>query len=336
MAAYNLLPAAEEIGSCEPINTAFAECVPATIHLVPPPPEIHKVPDGNDDNADLSVPAANLWICEAPGSCFGPGEGELRVIERAENVHTGDQNGDSIEDGLGAYEFTVEYDHFVIQSVNPCDIVFGVGSPPGAGANRGPVDELDSSAENPDCFGDAGPAAPGTCSLSLVLENLVHFGCVTGGETPGPTGDFDLASLWLIPHPDLANDLFPGNNNGVLTVIKDNGCELVDIYGHPVSGSVNGGLTPVCGDLAVTVRILEGDLNLDCSVDVTDAQLIASKYGGFFGSIVYSKWYDLEPQFHDLDIDVKDIQKVFGRQGSTCFEPVPAQPPMGPFTPFGE
>ena len=138
----------------------------------------------------------------------------------------------------------------------------------------------------------------------------------------------------LIPHEDLSNDLFPGNNNGVLTVIKDNGCELVDVFGHPVSGSVNGGLTPTCGDLAVTVRILEGDIDLNCTVDVTDAQAIAVRYGAFFGGLLYSKWLDLEPEFHDLDIDIKDIQKVFGREGSTCQAPIPAQPPLDPPTPF--
>ena len=152
---------------------------------------------------------------------------------------------------------------------------------------------------------------------------------------PGPLGSFDLASLDLVPHPDLTNDIFPGNNNGVLTVLKDNGCELVDVFGHPVTGSVNGGLTPVCGDLAVTVRILEGDLNLDCKVDVTDEQLISFRYGSFFGSLYYSKWFDLEPATHDLDIDIKDVQKVFGRDGSTCQVPIPAQPPVDPPAPFG-
>ncbi len=132
----------------------------------------------------------------------------------------------------------------------------------------------------------------------------------------------------------MTNDLFPGNNNGVLTVIKDNGCELVDVFGHPVTGSINGGLTPTCGDLAVTVRILEGDLDLNCAVDVVDAQVIAVRYGAFFGGLLYSKWLDLEPQFHDLDIDIKDIQKVFGRIGSTCQTPIPAQPPLDPPTPF--
>ena len=95
-------------------------------------------------------------------------------------------------------------------------------------------------------------------------------------------------------------------------------------------------MTPGESQRAVTVRILEGDLDLDCDVDVTDEQLISFRYGAFFGSALYSKWYDLEPEFHDLDIDIKDVQKVFGRQGSTCQVPIPAQPPQGSFTPFGE
>jgi hypothetical protein len=309
------------VGTATPTNTAVG-----TPTYTPSVTGMEKVPEGNGDNADLNVPKANLWLCEAPAACAGPGEGNLLVIERASNVQTGDQNGDSIEDGLGAYEFTVEYDNFVIASVNPCDIVFGPG---GAGASRGPVDELDTS-DNPYCLPDPGAVNNGTCAYSLILENLVHFGCVTNGQLQGPTGSFDVAALNLIPHPDLRNDVFPGNNNGVLTVIKDNGCELVDVFGHPITGSINGGLTPDCGDLAVTVRILEGDMDLDCDVDVTDAQLISYRYGAFFGGLLYSKWYDLEPELHDLDIDIKDIQKVFGREGSTCQSPIPAQPPVDP------
>jgi hypothetical protein len=314
-----------EAPTLTPTPTATATSTPTPTNTFTPTPEgprVEKQPEGNANNADLSVPKANLWLCEAPAACAGPGEGALRVVERASNVL----------DGLGAYEFTVEYDNFVIESIDPCDLVFGPG---GAGALRGPVDELGTSAVNPDCSPDPG-AGGGTCAYSLVLENLVHFGCVTSGQTAGPTGDFDLASLLLIPHPDLRNDIFPGNDNGVLTVLKDNGCELVDIVGHPVTGSINGGLTPYCRDLAVTVRILEGDLDLDCDVDLTDAQSIASRYGGFFGGLLYSKWYDLEPALHDLDIDIKDVQKVFGRQGSSCQAPVPAQPPLDPPFAFGD
>ena len=291
---------------------------------------VQKIPEGNAANTNQTIPAANLYLCVGVG-CTGPGEGRLRVVEHATGVTTDPLN---LVAGLGAYEFQVEYDNFVIQSLNPCDIVFGPG---GAGALRAPVDQLNSSSPaNPDCTPDPGLANNGTCAMSFILENVVRFGCVTIGTTnAGPLGSFDLASLVLIPHPDLRNDIFPGNNNGTVTVLKDNGCELVDIFGHPVLGSINGGLTPVCGDLAVTVRILEGDLNLDCKVDVTDEQAIATRYGGFFGSLLYNKWYDLEPATHDLDIDIKDLQKVFGRDTSTCQNPIPAQPPLGPPVPFG-
>jgi hypothetical protein len=337
------------IGSCNPV-VDFSEitCATGTILLQPPGAAVQKIPEGNASNTDLTIPAVNLWLCVAPAACAGPGEGELRVVEHATNIRS-DYDADGIADyvdpdiegtglanvelGLGAYEFTVEYDNFVIQSVNPCDIVFG---PTGVGSARGPVDEADSSSpENADCAPDPGMAAPGTCQMSLVLENLVRFGCVTGGQAVGPTGDMDLASLVLIPHPDLRNDLFPGNSNGVVTVLKDNGCELVDTFGHAVIGSINGGLTPVCGDLAVTVRILEGDINLDCTVDVTDEQMISFRYGAFFGDLFYQKWFDLEPALHDLDIDIKDLQKVFGRDGSNCQAPIPDQPPLGPPAPFG-
>jgi len=276
-----------------------------------------KNPEGNANNADNSIPAANLWLCSAPAPCAGPGEGDLKVMEHVDNVLT---NPAAL--GVGAYEFQVEYDNFVIQSVNPQDIVFstnagvtfnGAAVPAGAGIAR----------------------APAVCTFSLILENLVKFGCVTSGQVPGPTGDFDIAMLDLVPHPDLSNDIFPGNNNGVLTVLKDNGCELADTLGHPVDGSVNGGLLKSCGDLAVTVRILEGDLNLDCKVDVADEALMAYRYGSVFGMALYSKWFDLEPQTHDLDIDIKDMQKVFGRDGSTCQHPIPPQLPLPPPVPFG-
>jgi hypothetical protein len=309
--------------------------VPECDDGVPSPDDVADLDDNSDDtdvtandNCDLSNPAeplANLWLCEAPAPCDDAGEGSLHVHE----------NAGPIADGVGAYEFQVEYDHFVISSVNPCDFLFGPANGTegaGAGAARGPVDEVNSSSPaNPDCTPDPGAVNNGTCTMSLIQENSVRFGCVTQGQVPGPTTltSMTLASLELIPHEDLKQDLFPGNENGVVTIIKDNGCEVVDTLGHAVGGSINGGLTPVCGDLVVTIRILEGDIDLDCDVDVTDAQLIATKYGSFFGSLLYSKWLDLEPALHDLDIDIKDLQKVFGRIGSACQEPVPAQPPVG-------
>lgn len=277
------------------------------------------------DNCDASIPAANLWLCVV-GACAGPGEGGLIVFEYAMDVFTGDTDGNTVEDGLGAYEFSVEYDNFVIQSVNAMDVAFApIGSiSPYPGGADGVTD------------GEGAARGSASCAFSIVLENVVHFGCTSSGSLPaGPTDDFDLARLQLVPHPDLLNDLFPGNDNGVMTVLKDNGCELADVFGHPALNSVGGGLALVCGDLAVTVRILEGDMNLDCVVDVQDQQLIAYRYGSFFGSELYLQWYDLEPALHDLDIDIKDVQKVYGRDGSTCQAPIPWQPPRPPPVPFG-
>jgi hypothetical protein len=75
--------------------------------------------------------------------------------------------------------------------------------------------------------------------------------------------------------------------------------------------------------------MLEGDINLDCQVDVSDDQGIAFRYGQFFGQLNYNRFYDLEPNIApDFDIDIKDVQTVFGRNGSTCRNPIPAQPPL--------
>jgi hypothetical protein len=74
-------------------------------------------------------------------------------------------------------------------------------------------------------------------------------------------------------------------------------------------------------------------MNLDCKVDVLDEAMIAQHYGSTFGSAFYDKWFDVEPKFHDLDVGIKDLQKVFGRDGSTCQKPVPAQTPVpAPFS----
>ena len=69
-------------------------------------------------------------------------------------------------------------------------------------------------------------------------------------------------------------------------------------------------------------------MNLDCTVDVLDDQIEASHYGAFFGNLSYEPWYDLEPATKDFDVDVKELQKVFGRNGSTCANPVPPQAPL--------
>ena len=94
-----------------------------------------------------------------------------------------------------------------------------------------------------------------------------------------------------------------------------------------------GGLTQDCKDAALTIRMLEGDVNLDCTVNVLDDQSEAFRYGQFFGQLNYNRFFDLEPNISpDFDIDIKDLQTVFGRNGSTCASPIPTQNP-NPTTP---
>src|SRR5262245_29274284 len=102
----------------------FAGTGSATAAPTPATPGVRQQPEGNTLNVIPFIPAANLWICEE-GPCSGPGEGTLRVVEQAFGV----------AGGLGAYELIIAFDHTVVQSVNPCDLVFGPG---GAGAARGP------------------------------------------------------------------------------------------------------------------------------------------------------------------------------------------------------
>ena len=67
------------------------------------------------------------------------------------------------------------------------------------------------------------------------------------------------------------------------------------------------------GNSTILMRALEGDVNFDCRVDIIDDQSESGRYGSFFGSLWYRPLYDLEPSIADDDIDIKDLQFVFGR-----------------------
>ncbi|MEX1255002.1 MAG: hypothetical protein WEE64_11755, partial [Dehalococcoidia bacterium] len=85
-----------------------------------------------------------------------------------------------------------------------------------------------------------------------------------------------------------------------------------------------------CDDSELTIRWLEGDVNGDCAVDVRDEQLLAFRWGTKLGALLYNDRFDLEPSGQinsDGDIDIKDVQFVYGRHGSTCAMPHPDQPP---------
>jgi hypothetical protein len=159
-----------------------------------------------------------------------------------------------------------------------------------------------------------------TNCLFTPMENQVRFGCVSLGSQPGPTGSGVLAFITVRPKASLV--LRPTAGNGIIAVLDNlaGDAELSDPLGEPIPvGNVL--------DAVVTIRALEGDLNRDCVVDVVDEQIISYRYQATFGALLYNLFYDLEPPATaDGDIDIKDLQFVYGRDGAACEEETPPTP----------
>jgi uncharacterized repeat protein (TIGR01451 family) len=274
--------------------TTSATCLPPTVRME----------KDIDTDATSIVNATNLFIQKDVSGHLLP----LTIYELVSNP------GDD-PTGVGAYEFELKYDHNIFQQ----PVITDTGWLSNGGARS--VD----------------------CSWSIINENAIWWGCVSSGPPgSGQTVAGVAAIITLTPQPDLVLRLTPGQQNGVFSPLLDENCELANPLGDPLNigedpvthrlilapGILPGGQVAVCSDMGITVRILEGDLNLDCAVNVLDEQAIAFRYGATFGNLLYDSWYDLEPALKDYDIDIKDLQKVWGRQGSTCASPIPAQDPV--------
>jgi hypothetical protein len=126
--------------------------------------------------------------------------------------------------------------------------------------------------------------------------------------------------MTMRPDPDLV--LRPTAGNGVLVRLLDDRWEagLADESGEPI---------PIDEVTSATVLIhaLEGDVNYDCRVNVIDEQSISWRYGTIFGILPYSTFFDLEPSIPDFDIDIKDLQFVYGRDEWECEGPTPTPTP---------
>lgn len=235
-----------------------------------------------------------------------------------------DTDGGELPEGLGAFEFQIKFDHKIF---------------------RHPVFDFSNTV-----LDDTGRVV--NCTHQVVTENWVMVGCTSKDPTPGdgdnPAGPSVaaappsvLGAVTFPVQPDLKERIRPTKDNGARTDLLDENCQAADILGSPYNATVdalgrtvapNGGLTDNCTDVTLTVRMLEGDVDLDCQVTVLDDQLIAFRYGATFGTLNYDQFFDLEPNTTppDFDIDIKDLQFVFGRNGSTCLTPVPPQDPQPP------
>ncbi len=157
------------------------------------------------------------------------------------------------------------------------------------------------------------------------LEGVARIGCVTQKGAPAIDNLAALARIDVYPQPELYSQMKPNQDNGVVVQINNVNCDLGDEQGHAI---------PIfaCDDADITFRYLEGDVEPDCSVDAVDAQAIAFRWGVEKGSLIYNDFMNLEPSGaqQDEDIDINDLQFVFGRFGSTCAGPNPPQPPVNP------
>ena len=235
------------------------------------------------------------------------GKGCLAVDVLIQNANDIDDLNDADGDAecLGAWEHQVRFDHKILSIVS------------------------DLTPGNPSWLESTGRVA--NCTINVLNEDSILEGCVTtdgpaAGVQNGPCGDGLLEQMLIIPKTKdlIYRSVFrPTKDNGVLTNIVDDNCEITDIYGEPMTGTLPGQLVPVCGDLNITVRMLECDVDLDCDVDVADEQAVAMRYGASWGLQLYNQWFDLEPKYADQDIDIKDLQFCFGRNLSTCQAPIP-------------
>jgi hypothetical protein len=186
---------------------------------------------------------------------------------------------------------------------------------------------------------------PNGCFVQILNEQSLMEGCVTKDTNPptgavGPEGSGIVERITITPNLTnliYAYNMRPTKDNGIATTLADKDCEVTDTQGEMIPGSLPGQLTAHCNSAFITIRMLEGDLDLNCQIDVSDDQAEAFRYGSEIGLALYNKWYDLEPMWSggDGDIDIKDLQFVFGRNYSTCESPIPNDqgipvPPVDP------
>jgi hypothetical protein len=164
---------------------------------------------------------------------------------------------------------------------------------------------------------------------SSLLEGIARIGCVSVGKVPpSPASSLELARVIVRPMPEAYHLIIPNQDNRLPVQLLNQDCELADDQGHPIPQQG-------CDDSDVTLRFLEGDVVSDCRVDVLDQQQLAARWLATVGNGLYNERMDLDPSglqagmaAGDGDIDINDIQFVFGRHGSTCTSPHPDQPPV--------
>jgi hypothetical protein len=296
--------------------------IPPT-NTAPSNPQMQKLCDGNqtptnkaDDSAQCNLFLTRQGTKIPPLTCAG-GLNAATFQERLSipipllpDPKGDDYDGNTIVDDqeLGAFEFEIHFDpDKVCVNIIPGTAVTGTLEDPQSGQFICIIEDKDSSQ----------------------LEGVARIGCVTVGksfsiDTTTQAGRH-LADVVIKPQPDEYSVIKPNQDNGNVIQVNNVACELADLQGHPIK-------LFSCEDADLTIRFLEGDVEPDCTVNALDTQAIAFRWGVNKGSLIYAAFMNLEPSGTqaDNDIDIKDLQFVFGRFGSTCAVPHPDQPPVNP------
>lgn len=279
-----------------PTNTPTATSTPSS-------PSVVKSP--SLANLFLTAQGAKL----PPTSCLGGSNGTTFDVSINSKV-TGTDPKTGEAQALGGFQFQVNYDNSKV-----CVVL--VAGPTFSSAN----------------------GVPGICIVhdSLTKPNLqgnATIACNTIGKAPFSPPIQDpanrrLATIVVKPMPDVYSVGKPNNPNGNAVQLINKGCKITDRQGNPVAPPLG---AATCNDAEVTLRWLEGDVVPDCSVNARDTQAVAFRWGTSKGSGIYNAFYNLEPSGSqsDTDIDVNDLQFVFGRFGSTCTAQWPTQNPLNP------
>jgi hypothetical protein len=278
---------------------------PPTATPLPPTATPTNTPTATDTPSAPEVqkgPAlANLFLTRQgakipPASCEGGTDGAVLTQTLTTGVTGNDKHGDPRT--LGGFSFAVKYD--------PSKVCIEI-DPAGWALNQGAqCTEIDS-------------------------QGVAQIVCNDVGKDPSPPADdeLDIATITVKPQPDLYSLIKPNNGNGQAIQILNINCKLTDRQGDPILPPP-GGVT--CTDSDVTIRFLEGDVEPDCAVDGLDTQAIAFRWGASKGHLLFNDRFNLEPSppAFDNDIDVNDLQFVYGRVGSDCNNQWPLQPPVNP------
>ena len=292
--------------NCVPLPTATPTATPLPIPRMQKCDQADNDGDAIKDNPDCSN-LVNVFLTRQgakipPGSCLA-GKGTTANVgalgeKLSSQIVTPDPKDPAVFQQLAAFEFEVHFDDTKV-----C-IDINVGAA---------FEAADAVCFIQDHQPDSKPQ----------LEGVARIGCVTIGKGHGIDELVALADVDVYPQPEIYSQAKPNQDNGVVVRIHNVNCGLSDEQGHAI---------PIfsCDDANITFRYLEGDVEPDCVIDVVDTQAVAFRWGVEKGSLIYKDFMNVEPsgQQADDDIDINDLQFVFGRFGSTCKDPHPAQGPV--------